>query len=321
MQLQSTSIRPDDSSLEHRRRDLVTLLERFTDGDGAHQTAFGPLVIFRSSSPTEPIHAVYEPALCVVAQGSKQVVLGGERFGYDPAHFLLVSVDLPIIGQVTVATPEMPYLGLRLDIDPGQVGELLVELDSVTPTTGESGRGLSVSRLDPDLLDAVVRLVRLLETPNHLRVLAPPIVREILYRLLIGEQGSRLRHLALGNSRTQRVGRAIDWLKRNYAEPLRIDYLASFVNMSPSSLHHHFKSVTAMSPLQYQKRLRLQEARRLMVAEDVDAASAGYRVGYESPSQFSREYRRLFGEPPHRDISRLRHAAGHASGAALPSPT
>jgi AraC-like DNA-binding protein len=267
------------------------------------------MVLFRSSAPSEPTHAVYEPALCLVAQGRKQVLLADELYTYDPVHYLLVSVDLPIVGQVVEATPQTPYLGLRLDLDPVQIGALIAEADLPPPSSRLSGRALAVSRLDAALLDAMARLLRLLETPEHLRMLAPPIVREILYRLLVGEQGARLRHIALGNSQTQRIGRAIDLLRRNFAEPLRIDDLASAANMSASGLHHHFKAVTAMSPLQYQKHLRLQEARRLMLGEDLDAATAGFRVGYESPSQFSREYRRLFGAPPLRDITRLRSAS------------
>jgi AraC-like DNA-binding protein len=298
-----------DRALEQSRIELAALIERYTGGDGTHSTAFAPLVLFRASAPSEPVHSTYEPALCIVAQGSKQVLLADELYRYDPVHFLLVSVDLPIVGQVVEATAHAPYLGLRLGLDPAQIGALIVEADLPAPSPRSAGRALAVSRLDVALLDAMARLLRLLETPEHLRMLAPPIVREILYRLLVGEQGARLRHIALGNSQTQRIGKAIDLLKRRFAEPLRIDDLASAANMSASGLHHHFKAVTAMSPLQYQKHLRLQEARRLMLGEDLDAATAGFRVGYESPSQFSREYRRLFGAPPLRDIARLRTAS------------
>ena len=297
-----------DRTLEQRRIELAALIERYARADGTHATAFEPLVLYRASTPSEPIHSTYEPALCIVAQGSKQVLLADELYRYDPANFLLVSVDLPIVGQVVDASTHTPYLGLRLGLDPGQIGALIVEADLPAPGSRGSGRALAVGRLDAALVDAVVRLLGLLETPEHLRMLAPPIVREILYRLLVGDQGDRLRHLARGNGQTQRIGKAIDLLKRRFAEPLRIDDLASAANMSASGLHHHFKAVTAMSPLQYQKHLRLQEARRLMLGEDLDAATAGFRVGYESPSQFSREYRRLFGAPPLRDITRLRSA-------------
>jgi AraC-like DNA-binding protein len=296
--------------------ELAALVERVTGRDGIHETPFDPLVLFRMSSPSAPIHGVYEPALCLVAQGSKQVMLANEVYRYDPANYLLVSVDLPIISQVTEATSDLPYLGLRLNLDPVQIGELIMEAELPALPADGSGRGLAVSRPDAQLLDAVVRLLRLLESPRDLRMLGPLVAREVLYRLLVGEQGAQLRRLALANSLARRVGKAIEWLKRHYSEPLRIDDLASAVNMSPSALHHHFKAVTAMSPLQYQKKLRLQEARRLMLGQDLDAASAGFRVGYESPSQFSREYRRMFGAPPLRDITRLRTATDEPVGSA-----
>ncbi len=289
-----------------QQQELAALIERFTDCDGTHATAISPLFLHRLSVPAEPAHGLYAPALCIVAQGRKRVMLGEDEYLYDPAHFMVVSVDLPVVGQAIEMTPEAPYLGLRIDLRPGQIGELMMEAGLPSAAHRNTERGLFVSRLDSALLDAVLRLLRLLENPTDIPILGPLVLREILYRLLLGEQGSRMRQIALADSQTQRIAKAIDWLKQNYVRPVRIETIAREVNMSPSSLHHHFKAVTALSPLQYQKQLRLQEARRLMLSEMMDAATAGYRVGYESPSQFSREYSRLFGAPPLRDVARLR---------------
>lgn len=288
--------------------ELTALMERFTGRrDGEHPTAIAPLVLYRASASSAPVHNIYGATLCLIAQGRKHVYLMEERYPYDPAHYLLASVDLPVVGQVVEATPRVPYLGLRLDLDPSQISALILEAGLPGAAKGVApSRGIAVSRLEPVLLAVVVRLLRLLETPQDARVLAPMAIREILYHLLRGEQGERLRQIAADNTQTQRIARAIRYLKQNYAQPFRIEDVAREAYMSPSGLHHHFKAVTAMSPLQYQKTLRLQEARRLMLIEALDAATAGYRVGYDSPSQFSREYRRLFGAPPLRDVARLR---------------
>ncbi len=294
--------------------ELAVRLDRLTVSDGIHPTLIVPLTLYRMSAPSPPTHGVQKPTFCVVAQGCKQAVLGEETHLHAPSHYLLVSVDLPLTARVIKASPDAPYLGFCLDIEPRQIGALLLEMDmpentSRNPADGALARSLSLSPTDAPLLDAVVRLLRLLDTPRDIPMLAPLVLREILYRLLTGEQGARLRQLALHGSLTQRVGRAIDWLKTHYAEPLRIETIAQEACMSASGLHHHFKAVTALSPLQYQKHLRLQEARRLMLYDALDTATAGYRVGYQSPSQFSREYSRLFGAPPLRDIARLRGAA------------
>ncbi len=291
--------------------ELTALIDRLTDSDGIHSTAIGALTLYRFSAPTPPAHGVQRPTFCVAAQGCKQSQIGAEVHLHGPSQYLLMSVDVPITARIVEASPEVPYLGFCLDIDPRQIGALLLEMDYPQgaprrPTDGPPACSLSLSRTDPPLLDAVLRLLRLLDTPQDLPVLAPLALREILYRLLTGEQGGRLRQTFVADSLTRRVVRATDWLKRHYAEPLRMETIAQEVCMSVSSLHHHFKTVTAMSPLQYQKHLRLQEARRLMLSEDLDAATAGYRVGYQSPSQFSREYSRLFGAPPLRDLARLR---------------
>lgn len=299
-----------DETAGQQQSELAKLIERHTGTDGIHETEIPCLFLSRSSQPSSPIHGLHEPALCIIAQGRKQVLLAGNLFLYGPEQCLVVSVDLPIVGQVIEATPEVPYLGLRLDLKPDQLGELMLEA-GVKSSDGrrDPQTGLAVTPVGPQLLDAAVRLLRLLETPQDIPVLAPLVVREMLYRLLSGEQAASLRHIALSDHRQQSVNRAISWLKEHFAEPFRIETVARFANVSPSALHHNFKAVTSMSPLQYQKRLRLQEARRLMLGESLDAAMASHSVGYESPSQFSREYSRLFGAPPSRDIAQLRRVA------------
>ena len=279
---------------------------------GLHQTAIPRLHLARIDAPSEPMHGVQNAAFCLIAQGSKRVMLGGQVLDYDAETFLLASVDLPIVGQVTGATPEAPYLSLRLDFDPALLSALVLEAGEAA-TPGGSSSGVSVDSVQPEMLDAAARLVALLDRPEDIPILAPLVERELLYRLLRGPQGARLRQIALADAAMHRVGRAIAWIKSNYNAPFSIEALAAEARMSPSALHHHFKAVTAMSPLQYQKQLRLQEARRLILARSMDAATAAFNVGYESPSQFSREYSRLFGAPPVRDTARLR--AGEAGGA------
>lgn len=296
--------------------ELASLLERHTPTDGIHATAIPRMVLIRASHPSTPLHALQEPALCIVAQGRKQVLLGDELYVYGTDQCLVASVDLPVMGQVVEASPDAPYLCFRLDLEPGQLGSLMMEAQLEAPGATDTVRGLALGPVGAPLLDATARLVRLLETPRDIPVLAPLVIREILYRLLSGENSERLRRIAVADSRRESVTRAIHWLKEHYAAPLRIERLARAVHMSPSALHHHFKSVTAMSPLQYQKQLRLQEARRLMLAQAMDAAMAGHSVGYESPSQFSREYSRMFGAPPSRDIARLRESLGSSPAAA-----
>lgn len=289
-----------------RMAELAEAIKRFAPRDGVHPTAIERMSLIRASRPGEPVHALHQPALCLIAQGIKQLMLGEEVYLYDASRHLVVSVDLPVTGQVVQATTQAPYLCFRLDLDPGEIAELLLQAGLPAPSQRSSSRGMYLGETCPLMLDAVLRLVRLLETPEDIPALAPLAMREILYRLLKGEHGWRLNQIVTDNSQAQRIARVISWLKEHFAEPLRIEDLAREVHMSTSSLHHHFKAVTAMSPLQYQKQLRLQEARRLMLSEDVDAATAGFRVGYESPSQFSREYSRLFGTPPARDQRRLR---------------
>ena len=251
-----------------------------------------------------PVQVVYTPMVCVIAQGRKEVCLADETYEYDAARYLVSSVHLPVTGRVVGASARRPYLSLSLALDVDQLSDVLLEMRTHS-VEADVPRGLAVSTLDDALLDAFVRLMRLLDRPADQPVLAPLVTREILYRLLAGEQGPMLRQVALRDSRTRQVSRVISWLRQHYAEPFHMRDLTAIANMSAPSLHRHFKALTAMSPLQYQKQIRLQEARRILVSEGRDAAAVGFEVGYESPSQFSREYARLFGAPPRKHLERL----------------
>ncbi|MBD2108714.1 AraC family transcriptional regulator [Nodosilinea sp. FACHB-13] len=291
--------------------DREELTERIA-GAIAHDGVIEPLkglFFYRTSFPSKCLHSVSIPSFCVIAQGSKEVLLGSDRYQYDPMHYLLGTVELPIASRILEATQEKPYLGLRLDLDPTLVGSVMVEAGYPSAQRGVSVKAIDVSPLDTDLLDATVRLVRLLDSPAEALVLVPLIKREIIYRLLIGEQGKRLRQIAVLRGHTHHIAKAVDRLRKDFNQPLRIEDVARELGMSVSGFHHHFKSVTAMSPLQFQKQLRLQEARRLMLGQNLDASSAAYQVGYDDASHFNREYKRLFGNPPLRDVERLREAA------------
>lgn len=305
-----TTSPPLDPTLEQQRQELAGLIQRHAKGPHDPASAIDDLYLTRYEEDVRGMPALAQPALCILAQGSKTLFLGDERYTYDPLHYMVVSVTLPITGAILQASPEHPCLGLRLDIDPAQISQLIAESGPMLVPNQSAGRGLFVEKSDPQLLDTLLRLLRLLDTPRDIAVLAPLVRRELMYRVLRGPQGWRLYEIALSNSQTHRVCQAIAWLNRHYQEPLRIEDLAREVNLSTSTLHHRFKAVTSMSPLQYQKQLRLQEARRLMLNDGLEAAVAGYRVGYESPSQFSREYSRLYGAPPIRDVARLRASTG-----------
>ena len=298
------------------REELVGRIARAVRDDGVVQPLRG-LHLARASSVTGLAHGVAYPSFCVIAQGAKEVYLGEHCYRYDPYHYLLATVELPVVTQLVEASPERPYLSLRLELDPALVASVMLEAGLPSPRR-EAGdaRAIAVSPLDTDLLDGAVRLVRLVDTPPaEARVLMPLVTREILFRLLAGEQGARLRNLAVLGGHTDRIARAIERLRNDYDKPLRIEGLARELGMSPSGFHEHFKAVTAMSPLQFQKQVRLQEARRLMLGEDLDAASAGFRVGYDDASHFSREYKRHFGQSPMKDVQRLRRAATDATNA------
>ncbi len=284
-------------------------IARWTDKGDKFETAILGLTLFRANEPSEPVSIMYDPRVCVIAQGAKRVLLGDDSYVYDAHHFLVTSVDLPTTVQIIKASRQKPCLGLVLRLDQRELSQLMVDSNLPPPRPQQSSRGMATGEVTQPLINAFQRLIDLLDDPKDIPILTPIIEREIFYRLLVSDQGARLRQIASAGSQSQQIARAIDWLKGNFTKPLRIDDLAAQVNMSTSTFHHHFRQVTAMSPLQYQKWLRLSEARRLMLAEDQDATTAAFQVGYESPSQFSREYSRMFGAPPLRDITSLREMA------------
>jgi AraC-like DNA-binding protein len=308
----SKAIAPISAYPAHRVQtnhdELVKRLSHIVPTDGRAEPLKG-LHLYRLSAPTKLTHSVCELAFCVIAQGSKEILLGDTRYRYDPERYLLTALELPVTSRVVDASPEYPYLSLRLVLDPALISSVMVECGHNTSHKLANISAISVCPFDANLLDAVVRLVRLADSPHEAPFLAPLITREIVYRLLMGEQGERLRHIAVRNGHTHHIVTAIERVRRDFNQPLRIETIAREIGMSVSGFHHHFKTVTAMSPLQFQKRLRLQEARRLMLGEHLDAASAAYRVGFDDASHFNREYKRLFGLPPRRDVERLRGTA------------
>lgn len=309
-----------DRDRQRQQADRAELVERITHrvrDDGSTQPLNG-LYLNRLSAPRGPVHGVTQASFCVIAQGSKEILLGDSRYHYDPMHYLLATVGLPSVSHVLEASPARPYLSLRLELPPALVGAVMVETGhAALPKVGagpKNARAIAVSPLDGCLLDASVRLVRLLDAPHEAQVLMPLITREIVYRLLVGEQGGRLGHLAILGGYTPHIARAVERLRQDFDQPLRMEQIAHDLGMSVSGFHHHFKAVTTMSPLQFQKQLRLQEARRLMLGEALDAASAAYRVGYQDASHFNREYKSIFGLPPMRDVQRLRAAVTASAG-------
>lgn len=299
------------------RNSMVVALEglgqsiaQWTDKGDQLVTAIPGLSLYRRDEPTQPMSGMYEPSICLIAQGAKRVLLGDETYVYDAQHFLITSVNLPTVAQIIKASRERPWLGLKLKLDQREISQLMVNSNLPPLRTQQSSRGMAIGEVTLPLISAFQRLIDLLAEPKDIPILAPIIQREIVYRLLVGDQGARLRQMASAGSQSQQIARAIDWLKSHFTNPVRIEDLATQVNMSTSTFHHHFRALTAMSPLQYQKCLRLNEARRLMLSERLDATSAAFEVGYQSPSQFSREYSRSFGAPPLRDITNLRTSAG-----------
>ncbi|NUU80174.1 AraC family transcriptional regulator [Paenibacillus xylanilyticus] len=298
-----------DNHVTRQQQEMAHLIERFTPNDGIHPTAIPSLSLIRASEISEPIYSVHQPALCIVAQGSKLVILGRESYTYDLTQYLVASVNLPISGQVVQASSEKPYLCMRLDFDSGQIFDLIQDAASLqSKPDNATQRGLFVSSTKLSLLEAAVRLIRLLDTPDDIPVLAPLFIREMLYRIIQDEHGHSIKQFAVQNSHAQHIAKVIEVIQSEYDKPLRVEQLADMINMSSSSLHYHFKAITTMSPIQFQKQIRLQEARRMLIAGTTDAANAAFQVGYESPSQFSREYARMYGLPPKSDIKRLRHA-------------
>lgn len=285
---------------------LAQQIEQLTVNALQETTAIPGLMLHRWTHPTDPVSYLNPASICLIAQGVKQVVLGEEVYIYDAQHFLLYSTELPIVAQILEASPEQPYLGLTLKLDITVIAELLINPALVTPRPFKLSRGIALSPLSLNIVSCVQRLLALLDNPQSIPILAPLIQREIAYWLLMSEQGGNLRQIAFVEGQTHQIARAVDWLKTHFNQPVQISELAQKANMSSSAFYQHFRTLTAMSPLQFQKRLRLTEARRLMLAEQLDVSNAAFQVGYGSVSQFNREYRRLFGEPPLRDIGKLR---------------
>ncbi|CAH0144651.1 HTH-type transcriptional activator RhaS [Peribacillus sp. Bi96] len=286
--------------------ELAKMIEHYSGRDGTHSTAIPSLFFSRQSNAIGPNYGVYNPSLCIIVQGMKEVLLAKERFTYNPADYLVASVDLPVTAQVIEASPDVPYLAFKLEFTPSQILEVLGNAEIQADSKKNTKRAMFVSPIDSSMLDAVIRLVRLLDNPQDIPVLAPLFKQEILYRVLQGPHGGTLEQMAIEGSYTYRIRDVIEHIMHHYDQSFRIEELSDIASMSVSSLHRHFKEVTAMSPIQFQKQIRLQEARHLLLSESTDAADVSFRVGYESPSQFSREYSRLFGLPPREDIKRLR---------------
>lgn len=298
-----------DRTLSAMHANLAEVIGRWTAGKEDCATPIGNLSFFRRQAPSEPCACTVEPSVLFVVQGAKQLLVGEQSFTYDTERFLLNSLDLPARSQVLDASPDRPCLGLMLRLDLRVMADIIAQSGMPPPRDRATDGGTALGTVTAALLEPLGRLLALLHEPEAIAVLAPLIEREIHFRLLTSDLAGRLWRIASVGSQSHRIVRAVDWLRSNYAQPLRIDELAAHVQMSPSTLHHHFRLLTAMSPLQYQKWLRLNEARRLMLNEHLDAANAAFHVGYESPSQFSREYGRLFGVTPKRDINGLRRSA------------
>jgi AraC-like DNA-binding protein len=287
-------------------QEMASIIARFANSDGEHTTAIDGLFFARRSSPTQPLYTAQWPCFALVVQGAKSLRLGEELFSYGVGDYLVTSIDLPVVSRVTEASAEMPHLGLGMAINSDRLKEVL-ERAGLTgrALAAHEMRGVAVNTAQSDLLDAAARLLRLLDRPDDIPAMAPLIEQEILYRLLIGPFGPRLMQIAISETPSNKIAQAIAWLRGHFTQPLCIGELAERVGMSVSSLHHHFKAVTATTPMQYQKLLRLHEARRLMLMEFLDVGTAGYRVGYQSPSQFSREYSRMYGMSPLRDVGEM----------------
>lgn len=287
---------------------LAGMISDLCPGEGSYPTGIDGLFLTRATTTEVPRTSLQSAVFCVVAQGAKSILLNQQRFIYDANKYLLVSLDLPLVGQIEEASPARPFLGLSLVLDCDEIARLVQDAHLPRENAAPVRHALTVGSMDDDLLDAVTRMACLLKKPAQITVLAPLIRREIFYKLLISEQGSLLRRMAAASGKVQRVTAGLAWLRRNLAEPIRMEELAREMHMSSSAMHSWFRAVTAMSPLQYQKQLRLQEARRMLLSEALDAGTVSRRVGYESASQFSREYRRFFGAPPMQDVERLRAA-------------
>lgn len=291
---------------ELQRNELAALVDRYSGQEGVNVSPIPGVYCFKATSIEQFTPSVYEPCLCVIAQGSKQVMLGRDICRYNEREYLIVSVDLPIIGQVLEASRSSPYLCMKINLDLQQLSDLMISAGHSGHVSPSTNRGLFIGQLETIEAEAILRLARLMDTPDDIPVLAPLMMREIYYRLLCSPYGNTIVQIALNGSHMQRIASVIQVIKSTLRRTLSVQELADRAGMSVSTFHVHFKSVTGMSPLQFQKNLRLLAARQLMVAGAGDATQTAYQVGYESPSQFNREYARMFGNPPRRDINRLR---------------
>ncbi|WP_440878698.1 AraC family transcriptional regulator N-terminal domain-containing protein [Vibrio natriegens] len=287
---------------------LAEKIQKWTGDATQFDTEIPGLRLSRWTTPTPPTSYTHNPSICLIAQGKKRVFLGDDSFTYDANHFLISSVDLPITANIMEASEDEPYLGLIMELDLQEISQLIVDSEFSFKTNKEAQKGIAVGELSGSLQDAFIRLMTLLDEPDNIKILAPIIKREIFYRLLMTEQGVRLSQIVTTGSHSHQIAKAIDWLKNNFVKPLSVGDLAAYSGMSKSAFYTHFRSMTSMTPLQFQKKLRLSEARRLMLTENLDAMATTFKVGYESPSQFSREYSRLFGLPPSKDIKALKEA-------------
>lgn len=285
-------------------KELLQIVQDLAPAEGMSNTKIPSVKLIKTSHPHERIHTIYTPALCVIVQGQKDVSLGDETLTYSPGEYIVGTVDLPVTGEVTIASPKKPYLCIMLELDPVVVFDVLKEQSH--PKSSSAKRGIFVGQLESSMENAFVRLLNCLKNPSDVPILSPMIIREIIYRLMNGKHGEAVKQLGIVGSQTQRIAKVIETIKNKYTDTLKIELLAKEAGMSPASFHKYFKDITAMSPLQYQKQIRLQEARRLLMAGNVDAGSVSFQVGYESPSQFSREYSRMFGLPPKTDVKQLK---------------
>ncbi len=285
-----------------KRKALKDMIARYASGREIYETPVPNMSVFCVGKPNTPSCLIYEPCLCIAAQGAKLVSVANESFLYDSRHYLVASITLPVSVQIVRSSKDKPYYGFKLKLDPKEIAQIMFESGMQTEKSAQPSMGVVLGKINAQILDAACRLVSLLDTPSDIPILSPIIQKEIIYRILSGPQGFLLKQLAVSGSPTSRMARSIGWLKNNFSHKIKIGALANIANMSVSAFHKHFREMTAMSPLQYQKILRLQKARSLMTSEDMDAATAAYHVGYESPTQFNREYKRMFGESPRRDV-------------------
>ncbi|WP_419779772.1 AraC family transcriptional regulator N-terminal domain-containing protein [Maridesulfovibrio sp.] len=292
-------------ALQEARQDLATKVLKWTTTDHEVKISVPGMEFHKYTMPTMPVSVVHKPSVCLVVQGSKQVQLNENIYLYDANRYLFTSVNFPIIANIVDASPEVPFLGITWELDLQVVTRLIADRDLPATSSTRTERGVALGEVTPELLNTYIRLLDLLDTPDDIPYLAPLIHKELVYRLLTGDQGDRLRQVVNANSNSRQISQAVDWIIANFDKPVRGEELAARAGMSKSAFHEHFRSVTAMTPLQFQKWMRLQEARKLMISEKMDVTSAATKVGYESPSQFSREYSRQFGASPKQDIKKL----------------